>query len=57
MDKNENSENGEKDVDAVMAVTGMMTGEVVRVVEQESWSQGGKKGGEREGGKKVKKSR
>ena len=26
-----------------MGVTGMMTGEVVRVVEQELWSQGGKK--------------
>ena len=38
-----------------MAVMGMMAGEVVRVVEKESWSQGGekggKKGGEREGGK------
>ena len=34
-----------------MAVMGMMAGEVVRVVEKESWSQGGEKGGEREGGK------
>ena len=28
-----------------MGVTGMMTGEVVRVVEKESWSQGGERGG------------
>lgn len=41
MDKNENSENGEKEGNAVKEVTETLAGKIVRMEVKESWRHGG----------------